>query len=202
VCSANSFMNIQMKSGGSKSIMCLMSSDEIPNNKELDNMILVVLNLLIKSPRVFKDQFHYDQSRIENEELNMMKIFLKKLYKISKLNSFKFQVAPCVCDDYTLCRKKEDEILYRGTIFATCSSLFNHSCDPNVSKIFLPGPKIVLFTFRPVQKGEQLFISYVSTPDMGHKKRQENLWRDYSFTCDCKRCAEKWFGRFRTNDPK
>ncbi|KAJ8665313.1 hypothetical protein QAD02_006975 [Eretmocerus hayati] len=125
---------------------------------------------------------------------------LDKLLFIVQNNSFRFQTsAPtasvgafqCECESFESCMSSDCP--NRGSILGTCSSLFNHSCDPNTVRMFLPGPKIVLFTTRPVKKGEQLCVCYGPTADcMDKKMRQEDLEARYSFTCECKPCKENW----------
>lgn len=43
-----------------------------------------------------------------------------------------------------------------GTIVGPCLSLFNHSCYPNVLRIFCKGGRVMLFSMRPIKKNEQV----------------------------------------------
>ena len=38
------------------------------------------------------------------------------------------------------------------------SSFLNHSCYPNTEKIFIEGPKLILYAKRPIKKNEQVSI--------------------------------------------
>lgn len=67
------------------------------------------------------------------------------------------------------------------------SSLFNHSCAPNVLRI---GDSIqTLITMRPIKKGEQLFISYSDIEDGA--SRLSHLESQYGFRCKCDKCVPK-----------
>ncbi|KAJ8665312.1 hypothetical protein QAD02_006974 [Eretmocerus hayati] len=196
---ATNLCNPDPMSGGKfKSIDSLMLSSYDTENDEKDITITVttLLSLLFTSEDILRDHFRYNRGKVDHDTLFSLGIVLKRFYLIQKLNSFKFQVSPCVCNDHTMCRIKPDEVFYRGSILGFYSSLFNHSCDPNVSKIFLPGPKIVFFAVRPIKQGEQLFISYVPAPEWGKESRQKRLQEKYSFSCDCKRCKADWQGLY------
>ena len=43
-----------------------------------------------------------------------------------------------------------------GSAINTACSVFNHSCLPNVSRIFLVGAKLVMYSMRPIKKGDQV----------------------------------------------
>ncbi|XP_055326476.1 SET and MYND domain-containing protein 4-like [Sitodiplosis mosellana] len=69
-------------------------------------------------------------------------------------------------------------------------SMFNHCCEPNVKES--SSEKITYCTTsRPVKKGEQLFISYLSPDEMKlpKEKRQEKLRNAWGFVCKCKKCV-------------
>jgi hypothetical protein len=64
----------------------------------------------------------------------------------------------CVANQFTF-----ESFDGKQKIFGNCllpfASLFNHSCDPNVIWI-VSGMKFVFFVAKPIENGEQLFISY------------------------------------------
>lgn len=71
-------------------------------------------------------------------------------------------------------------------------SLINHSCSPNVKRLNVDD-KVVLIVSRNIKKGEQLFDSYRATFNNQPKsQRQEGLFNDYGFVCDCDACANDW----------
>ena len=43
-----------------------------------------------------------------------------------------------------------------GRIQTTISSFFNHACDKNVCGFFVPGPRLVMFSTKPIKRGEQV----------------------------------------------
>lgn len=81
-----------------------------------------------------------------------------------------------------------DENHPQVTEIAPMACIFNHSCAPNVFNHMINN-QAVFITFRPVKKGEQLFISY-----LGEKTgnptviRQSDLMNDFGFKCECDKC--------------
>lgn len=72
-------------------------------------------------------------------------------------------------------------------IVAPITSYLRHSCTPNVSK-FLLGDSVVVVAMRPIEPGEQLFVSYCDIL-MAKKDRQSILQTEYGFQCKCERCS-------------
>lgn len=67
-------------------------------------------------------------------------------------------------------------------------SMLNHSCAPN---LYHPrkGKQQYCITIRPVKKGDQLFISYLSPNDQSTaEQRQLKLKSSWGFQCKCERC--------------
>lgn len=67
-------------------------------------------------------------------------------------------------------------------------SMLNHSCAPN---LYHPrrGKQQFCVTIRPIQKGQQLFISYLSPNDWSTmEQRQYKLKHSWGFDCICERC--------------
>ncbi|XP_055294954.1 SET and MYND domain-containing protein DDB_G0273589-like [Sitodiplosis mosellana] len=67
--------------------------------------------------------------------------------------------------------------------------LFNHECAPNLLN-FSIGDQQVCITMRPVKKGGQLFVSYV-TADVSTRLRQTHLMNNFGFLCKCDKCELK-----------
>lgn len=68
-------------------------------------------------------------------------------------------------------------------------SMLNHSCAPNV---FHPrsGKQQCCITIRPVKRGQQLFISYLSSDDtLTIEQRQQKLKSSWGFDCTCECCV-------------
>jgi hypothetical protein len=72
------------------------------------------------------------------------------------------------------------------------TSMLNHSCRPNCVHQFLctPGrpPRLVMRAVAAVAPGEELVYSYVALYQ-STRARTEQLFRAYSFHCDCPRCV-------------
>jgi len=77
--------------------------------------------------------------------------------------------------------------------FATGSYLFcplvNHSCAPNVAKVFIDD-KAVMIVQRPIKAGSQIFDNYgYSFTNIPRETRQMELLKHYRFTCGCEACS-------------
>ncbi|KAJ8679926.1 hypothetical protein QAD02_015713, partial [Eretmocerus hayati] len=168
-----------------RSVYNLMSYEDNEVNEGLNDCISVLLSLMCKSSIIFQTQ-----SNKNGLTLTSMRKALEKLYKIHLLNTYTFNDFNCFCNDSESCRTNCTSD--RGIILAPCSSLINHSCDRNVSRIFLPGPKIVIYSICPIKKGEQIFDSYGPYVSMRKELRQKLVMESHRFTCECKPCIENW----------
>ncbi|KAI5240442.1 SET domain-containing protein [Aureobasidium subglaciale] len=65
-----------------------------------------------------------------------------------------------------------------------CSA--NHSCDPNASVLF-DCPRLLMRSLAPIQKDEEVFISYIDNTDP-YYRRQAQLNTRYCFKCECSKC--------------
>lgn len=95
---------------------------------------------------------------IKNEaDKAIAKRFLLRCFRILTVNSFGIEwVVPARPRDFT-----KDSIVTKMAGDAIClfGSLMNHSCTPNVDRVFVDN-KFVFFVRRPIEKRQQLFISY------------------------------------------
>ncbi|KAL7305327.1 hypothetical protein TKK_0002457 [Trichogramma kaykai] len=126
----------------------------------------------------------------KEERANFVRNLLKKLRKIININSFQFQDSSCKCEDFQECTSSCDTV--RGAIVLPYSSLLNHSCYPNVERTFARPGKIVLFSTRPIERGEQLYDSYGPVVGIDRQERQDYLRDYFGFTCECRACRENW----------
>eukprot|EP00918_Siedleckia_nematoides_P009270 GHVU01020228.1.p1 GENE.GHVU01020228.1~~GHVU01020228.1.p1 ORF type:complete len:619 (-),score=56.87 GHVU01020228.1:266-1876(-) len=78
-----------------------------------------------------------------------------------------------------------------GGIYATLS-LFNHSCDPTVTRNFY-GDVCVVRATRSIFKGEEVSDNYGAIyAVMSREERQEKMKKQYFFTCGCEACTKDW----------
>ncbi|KAJ8679805.1 hypothetical protein QAD02_015592 [Eretmocerus hayati] len=147
-----------------------------------------VLDLIPLLMVAFKNLSNIGCENSLNEMIPQMESVADNLYKICESNSFQFSVHDCLCKDSdgNFC------ISTRGGFFSPCGSFFNHSCDNNVNRIFVPGPRVMFFANRSIKQGEQLFINYGYSSSIAKNLRQRMLARSYSFTCQCTACIEDW----------
>jgi len=75
-------------------------------------------------------------------------------------------------------------------------SLFNHSCEPN-ARTTVNGRQCstttILTAMKQVEKGEELFVSYLSEEQLKEAvtDRKEMLWKWFVGECGCARCARE-----------
>ena len=88
-------------------------------------------------------------------------------------------------------------------IYATLS-LFNHSCNPAVTRSFY-GDHCIVRTIRSVQAGDELSDNYGAVFAMqSRSQRRAKLLPQYFFECKCTACVEDWplFSTLRETGPK
>ena len=84
----------------------------------------------------------------------------------------------------------DGEIVGSGTF--PLSSLFNHSCAPNVVRVTVED-KLVFVTSKPVEINQQLFVCYRSNFLASNKeKRQREIFKSYRFNCSCEACTNNF----------
>ncbi|GKZ16576.1 hypothetical protein AbraIFM66951_000191 [Aspergillus brasiliensis] len=76
-----------------------------------------------------------------------------------------------------------------GVYLHPYAAIFNHSCDHNAAVSF-DGPNLHIKALRPIQKDEQIFITYIDVTDP-YPIRQANLQSRYYFTCHCSKCTRE-----------
>lgn len=69
---------------------------------------------------------------------------------------------------------------------APITSYLNHSCSPNAAK-FLLGNSVVVVAMRPIERGDQIVVSYCNVLQC-YNDRQQILRLKYGIQCDCERC--------------
>lgn len=80
-----------------------------------------------------------------------------------------------------------DETLALRNVF----SIFNHQCVPNI-KVNTLGKLVYCQAARPIKKGEQLFINYLTPEELeveDEERKQKIKWT-YGFECQCEKCEK------------
>ena len=65
----------------------------------------------------------------------------------------------------------------------------NHDCEPNAVVVFEQDSTATVAALRPIQKGEEVCISYIDVDQPVDERRADLL--DYGFVCSCARCQEE-----------
>ncbi|KAJ8679815.1 hypothetical protein QAD02_015602, partial [Eretmocerus hayati] len=137
---------------------------------------------------VFRNSTKVSFESYDSKALASLKILAEKLDAKILMNAFQFSAIDCCCKDSEF----SDCVSGRGTVFAPCSSLFNHACDNNVDRLFLSGPRVIFIANRPINKEDQLFVCYGPNASVEKRTRHMMLQNNYPFTCDCIACIEDW----------
>jgi hypothetical protein len=75
-----------------------------------------------------------------------------------------------------------------GIVLDPTLGSINHSCDPNAF-IMMDGAEISIRTLRPIQRDEEIYISYIDTTNPYHR-RQSELKARWFFDCRCTKCQK------------
>ncbi|XP_058797646.1 uncharacterized protein LOC131667902 [Phymastichus coffea] len=83
-----------------------------------------------------------------------------------------------------------------GAVIYLFCSLFNHSCNPNVTRIPVMEngnkPQQMILAVHPIEKGSQIFDDYGFGYGSESLSRRKDLCRHYKFLCKCKACENDW----------
>lgn len=122
-----------------------------------------------------------------HKDKEIAKAFLLRSYRILTNNSFGIEwVVPARPSD---ANKDSVNTILAGDGLCQFGSLLNHSCIPNVDRVFVEN-KFVFYVRRPIAKGQQLFICYGTLfVDAPRELRQETLLDEYGFVCACEACV-------------
>lgn len=107
------------------------------------------------------------------------------------------QVLPCNAHEISEFLQLDKDLVNSHTveiaaaIYATFS-LFNHSCDPYVTRNFY-GDTCVMRSIQTIPKGEEIADNYGYVSAVTSlKERQAELKKQYYFDCTCGACVEEW----------
>jgi hypothetical protein len=94
-----------------------------------------------------------------------------------------------------------------GLMFDPVLGHINHSCEPNAF-VMMDGPSVSLRTLVPIEKDQEVYISYIDATNPYHR-RQSELAARWFFKCNCTKCqrgatlgADKWACEPRTLSDK
>lgn len=149
--------NLRKLVEGNKSETTVFDADMNKPGKDFDEKLILACFSLetsapteeeIKFTESFVDRHEYVKSVYETRDgRNFLKKFVLNLIGIMNRNSF------------TLHWKSPRNSEATGCGIFPFSSLINHSCSPNLSRVCLDG-NLVLMTKHPIEENEQLFICY------------------------------------------
>ncbi|XP_058794946.1 SET and MYND domain-containing protein DDB_G0273591-like [Phymastichus coffea] len=167
-------------------------SNNVQNTDEKDKvgdaLLSKIIQLLSRYTNIFNEKKNVN-NEVDDDFHVKIKQILHNIRHVIDINAFQYQGSICICQDLNSeCTCDSN----RGAVIAPFSSFINHSCASNVSRLFLPKNRIVMFTIAPVKKGDQLYDSYGPSLRMDRSIRQKILQENFYFTCKCKVCNENW----------
>lgn len=74
--------------------------------------------------------------------------------------------------------------------FSILQSLFRHSCTRNVG-LALDNGSVAGIVLRPIQAGEELYISFHDAMSESFAERQKYLWQNFRIQCMCELCESR-----------
>ena len=88
------------------------------------------------------------------------------------------------------------QVSAQRVILPVVGSLFNHSCNPNTVRHYLPSSaraspagQVEFIASRDIRVGEELTIDYLGAKAWGRQRRREYLHLSKDFQCSCARCT-------------
>lgn len=97
---------------------------------------------------------------------------------------------------YTDARRRSERLISVNSI-GLVFGMFNHLCVPNVMCETVGGKRICITT-RPIKKGDQLYVNYVSGADvMGVEISRETIYLLNGFWCKCEKCVPVPFSMYQ-----
>lgn len=139
-----------------------------------------------------------DREIIWSANKNFIKCFVKRQTQVASLNYHEIYNWPLKREDVIRDGSGISSLAYKRRVVPTGNgsypfcSLLNHSCSPNVSRVFVAA-KIVLIVIYPINKGDQIFDNYgYSFTNVPKNHRQSKLLKQYKFKCRCRACENDW----------
>jgi hypothetical protein len=94
-----------------------------------------------------------------DKEKEIAKAFMTRVARILSVNCYSIDwLTPKKVDEDSSLLEMSNKMKI-GSAILIFGSLFNHSCAPNIDRMFVDN-KFVFFVRRPIKEGDQLFISY------------------------------------------
>lgn len=77
-----------------------------------------------------------------------------------------------------------------GAAVYVSPSMFNHSCAPNAAHTTI-GTTLYIRALRDIDTAkEEILVNYID-PMSSRQSRQDVLWKDYYFHCECSKCSDE-----------
>lgn len=162
--------------------MCVQAG---PENHPLDHPLIARLQPL--ADRSHLDVFTYTESIVTPMKILVqlgVDIFASQNFDTMVLHTIWTRLANNKAGCLDLTRGFVDEI-------SPYLSLFNHSCEPNVSWRRIGCTKIWFLAMRDIKEGEELFSSYLVVKGMSLEERTEALWPWFEGPCLCSKCERE-----------
>lgn len=147
---------------------------------------------------IFDYLFKLDEklSKMWSKHGNFIGNFLKTQIQIEirychEMSAWPLKKSMQVLEDDSLHTYERGSVAFGTGIYAF-SSYLNHSCAPNIGKVFI-NDKLVMVVQRPIESGSQIFENYgFSFMTTDKKFRKFELSERYIFDCTCEACINNF----------
>lgn len=161
--------------------LCYITGSEIPDQWRESYRALL---------ECFQDQTQVRNMISIDWYADMMRRVHPNAFRVDLINT------PELARDYSAALKRmfvqQESEASCGSAIYLVSSLFNHSCTPNVEPSFPYNNHIIeMKALRDIQKNEHLCISYIDSVNLSYEDRQQKLFHGYGFQCQCEKCLEE-----------
>ena len=158
---------------------------DITENVIRNTVLAAILSKMLQGTAFFKDQ-NLNTDEMNNALVDLTAMILNHI-QIVHCNSHEISEMMVKAHEFTTAETRDCGLAVYGV-----SSLFNHSCNPNV-EFYYHGSTVVAKAVRDIPSGEEALVSYgpvfyIEPRESRHKR----LWQLGFFKCGCEACKGNW----------
>ncbi|XP_014221287.1 uncharacterized protein LOC106648721 [Trichogramma pretiosum] len=177
--------------------MC--DSYTVQDTNDLKIIMTILVYILKKTHLINFFKINSPEDILTNEDILLIGSLYIKFVKIKAANAYEYS-DPLINqqsyfpDNFVTEGEETPHSMskMRGVCIAQIASLINHNCFPNVGRYYTEDNYITIYALLPIQKNEQLFVSYCSIYYSASKLERSDYLKPYNFDCDCTACQKNW----------
>lgn len=172
-----------LKDNENKTIFDFDFSD--PDDPSYEKNMLIALNGLCKNVKTQESVGIFSKQLLNLPSINEKKLTAEKRNELLKFIKNQFHL----------------RLTNSSYMIGLFTSLLNHSCIPNAIA-FEFDEKHVVIVMRPIEAGEQIFVSYGAFADTDTIRERGMILKQYPFKCDCGGCIHNYPRPFPRKDKR